>query len=93
MSKQEIRSKLTNKEDLTQEEIEFMLWEFKEVQSNIIDAGRWDVTISSILEVDKNLYYEVTRCEPYNTEDIEYQQPRRVKKETKPAEVFVDYDD
>jgi len=44
--KQEILSKLANKEDLTQEEIELMLQEFKEAQSNIIDAGHSDEIIN-----------------------------------------------
>ncbi|PIT63915.1 hypothetical protein [Snodgrassella alvi] len=93
MIKQEILSKLANKEDLTQEEIELMLQEFKEVQSDIIDTGHWDTTISAILEVDEDLYYEITSCVPNNAEDFEYQQPRRVKKETEPVESFVRCED
>lgn len=93
MIKQEILIKLANNEELTQEELEFMVMGFPEVHSEIIDADHWDTTISSILEVDEDLYYEVTRCEPNNAEDTEYQQPRKVKRTTKTVEVFEPCDD
>lgn len=93
MIKQEILIKLANNEELTQEELEFMVMGFLEVHSEIIDADHWDTTISSILEVDEDLYYEVTLCEPNNAEDTKYQQPRRVKRTTKTVEVFEPCDD
>lgn len=98
MIEQEILSKLANNEELTQEELtqkelEFMVMVFPEVHSEIIGADRWGTTISSILEVDEDLYYEVTRCVPNNAEDTEYQQPCRVKKTTKTVEVFEPYED
>lgn len=88
MIKQEILIKLVNNEELTQEELEFMVMRFLEVDGGIIDAGHWVTTISSILEVDEDLYYKVIICEPNNAGDTKYQQPRRVKRTLKTVELF-----
>ena len=92
MIKQEIISKLTNNEELTQEELVFLIVEFKEVHSQVIEAEEYSVTTVTVFEIDPDLYYEVTWCHYYSGEN-EFQQSRRVKKETKPTEVFVDYGD
>ena len=88
MIKQEILIKLANNEELTQEEIEFMVMRFLEVDGKIIDVGHWVTTISVILEVDEDLYYEVIICEPNNAGDTKYQQPRRFKRTLKTVELF-----
>ena len=90
MIKQEILSKLANNEDLTQEEIGFMVYEFKEVHDSIIEADPDGILRSFVFEVGDDLYYEVT-CLESNTDGSKKfeSQPRRVKKETKPVESFV----
>ena len=93
MIKQEILIKLANNEELTQEEIEFMVMRFLEVDGKLIDVGYRVTTISVILEADEDLYYEVIIYEPNNAEDTKYQQPRRVKRTTKTVEVFEPCDD
>lgn len=97
MIKQEILSKLANNEELTQEEIEFMVMRFLEVDGKLIDVGHRVATISVILEADEDLYYEVIIYEPnYVGDTTKYQQPRRFKRTLKTAElieVFEPYDD
>lgn len=88
MSKQEIISKLANNEDLTEEELVFLLVEFKEVHSQIIESDEYSETTVVVLEIDPDLYYEVTWCLHYSGEN-EFQESHRVKKETKTIEVFV----
>ncbi|WP_367425837.1 hypothetical protein ABX026_01435 [Snodgrassella alvi] len=88
MIKQEIISKLANNEDLTEEELVFLIVEFKGVHSQIIESDEYSETTVVVLEVDPDLYYEVTWCHYYSGEN-EFQESHRVKKETKTIEVFV----
>lgn len=93
MIKQEILSKLANNEELTQEEIEFMVMRFLEVDGKLIDVGHRVTTISVILEADEDLYYEVIIYEPNYVGDTKYQQPRyqqprRFKRTLKTAELI-----
>lgn len=90
MSKQEIISKLANNEDLTEEEIEFMVEEFKEVHRELTEVIRSHICVTSVFEVGDNLYYEVPWLESYTDADNQFdEQPYRVEKATKPVEVFV----
>ena len=90
MSKQEILNKLANKEDLTEEEISFMFDVFEEVHRELTDTTYGYICVTSVLEVAKDVFYKVTWFKSYTYADNQFnEQPCRVKKETKPVEVFV----
>lgn len=92
MSKQEILGKLANKEYLTEEEISFMFDVFEEVHRELTDNDTTYgyICVTSVLEVAKDVYYKVTWFKTDTYADNQFnEQPRRVKKETKPVEVFI----
>ena len=94
--KERIAEKLINEEDLTREEIIFLLENFKEVSKQEIHENYTYHTITaSILEVGEDLYYEVAwRFSRWKHIPHEfYSQPIRVKKTPDKKDVYIPYDD
>ena len=91
MSEQEILSKLANKEDLTEEEIEFMVETYEAVHRELTGTSRWYIYVSSVVKVAENVFYKINWLEAKNECDENQfdEQPYRVEKATKPVEVFV----
>ncbi|QHJ76169.1 MAG: hypothetical protein [Caudoviricetes sp.] len=94
--KERIAEKLINEEELTREEIIFLLENFKEVSRvDIPEFDRLRFIVASVLEVGKDLYYEVIwYFSPFVRVQKEYRtQPRRVKNTQKKRDVYIPYDD
>lgn len=87
----EILIKLANKENLTEEEICFMFEAYEEVHRELTDTTRWHICVSSVVKVGEKLFYKINWLKAKNECDKNQfdKQPYRVKKETKPVEVFV----
>lgn len=91
--KERIMEKLiNNEEDLTEDEISFMLWEFEEVCREHIGSTFRHFFISSILKIDEDLYYKVVWSRSRTTDVITVKNYKRVKKIQKTNEVFITYD-
>lgn len=94
--KERIVEKLINEEELTREEIIFLLENFKEVsKQKIPEFHHLCFIIASVLEVGKDLYYEVIwYFSPFKRVEKTYpNQPRRVKNTQKKRDVYIPYDD
>lgn len=90
-----VQKLINNEEDLTEDEISFMLWEFEEVRRENIGSTFRHFFISSILKIDEDLYYEIIwlRSKTQSGDEILDGQPRRVKDEMQNIKEFVRYDD
>lgn len=94
--KERVAEKLINEEDLTREEIIFLVENFKKVsEQKIPEFDQLRFIVASVLEVGKDLYYEVIwYFSPFNLLGNEYpNQPRKVKKPPEERDVYIPYDD
>lgn len=94
--KERIVEKLINEEDLTRSEIIFLLDNFEEVsRQEIPEFHHLRFIVASVLEVGKDLYYEVIwYFSPFGRVQKEYRtQPSRVKNTQKKRDVYKPYDD
>ena len=87
-----VQKLINNEEDLTEDEISFMLWNFEEVRRENIGSTFRHFFISSILKIDEDLYYKVVWSRSRTTDVITVKNYKRVKKIQKTNEVFITYD-
>ena len=94
--KERIVEKLINEEELTREEIIFLLENFEEVsRQEIPEFHHLRFIVASVLEVGKDMYYEVIwYFSSFKRVQNKYpNQPRRVKKTQDKIDVYIPYDD
>ena len=91
----EILNKLENEEELSEDELKFMVFNCKEVHKEVNYTTKWHIGLFSVIELATNVYYGVNWVKALTEaeQDTFDDDPVKLKKETKPVEVFVRCED